>query len=390
MRTILTAVIVTALAVPAAAQSVADEVRGQLQRDAREITREIQRLQQSQSQQERDRQREQRQQEQERAQQERDRQRERAQQERDRIRESQSGPQQTERIARTLKLGANGELDLANVAGDITITRGTGNDVSLEVIKTARGRTDDDAKDMLQLVQVDITERAGRVDVKTRYPDSDEMRRNGRRNINVNVVYNVTAPAGTRIRAHSISGSVIARDIKGDLSLDSVSGNVRVTNGGRIGTAKSISGNVEISETDTDGALAASTVSGNVNLRRVKARQLEIGSISGNVVLDDVDSPRIEGQSVSGEVRFAGPIQRSARYELTSHSGSVQVVVAGGAGFEVEATSFSGSVRSDLQLESTGAGGPGRRNRSLRGVFGDGSAVLDLTTFSGNIVISKR
>jgi hypothetical protein len=35
---------------------------------------------------------------------------------------------------------------------------------------------------------------------------------------------------------------------------------------------------------------------------------------------------------------------------------------------------------------SMGAG----RQRGLRGVFGDGSAVLDLTTFSGSIAIVKR
>jgi hypothetical protein len=30
------------------------------------------------------------------------------------------------------------------------------------------------------------------------------------------------------------------------------------------------------------------------------------------------------------------------------------------------------------------------RRRSLRGVYGDGSAVLEVTTFSGSVVVSKR
>jgi hypothetical protein len=33
--------------------------------------------------------------------------------------------------------------------------------------------------------------------------------------------------------------------------------------------------------------------------------------------------------------------------------------------------------------------GRGRRT-ALTGTFGDGSAVLDLTTFSGSIIVSKR
>ena len=406
MSTILTLVVLTTLAAPvpprssalsnsgtafaqSAAQTEAERRREQLQRELERVNEQIQREREAErerTQQERERAQQERQRAQERAQQERERQRERARQERERP----SGPQQTERITRTFRLGATGELDLANVAGDITITRSTGTDIALEVIKTARGRTDDDAKEMLQLVQIDIVERAGRAEVKTRYPEGDEMRRNNRRNINVSVAYNVAAPAGTRIRAHSISGSISARDIKGDLSVDSVSGNISVANGGRVAAAKSISGNVEVTETDIDGALGASTASGNVVLRRVKARQLDAGSISGNVLLEDVDAARVEAQSVSGEVRFGGPIVRNGRYELTSHSGSVQVMIGGGAGFEVEATSFSGSVRSDLPLNASGTANVGRRNHSLRGVFGDGSAVLDLTTFSGNIVISKR
>jgi DUF4097 and DUF4098 domain-containing protein YvlB len=243
---------------------------------------------------------------------------------------------------------------------------------------------------MLKLVPVDIIERGNRLEVRTRYPDRDEMQRNNRRNINVSVTYNVAAPAGTRIQARSISGSISAKDIKGELSLESVSGTVSVANGGRVTAAKSISGNVEVTETDIDGTFGASSASGNIQLRRVKARQLDVGSISGNVFLDDVDCPRFDGKSVSGEVRLAGPIVRNGRYELTSHSGNVQVIVAGGAGFQVEATSFSGSVRSDLPLNAQGARTIGGRDRSLRGTFGDGSAVLELTTFSGNIVISKR
>ena len=58
------------------------------------------------------------------------------------------------------------------------------------------------------------------------------MRRNNRRNINVSVAFNVTVPAGTRVRANSISGSVSAKDVKGDVVRKSVSGTVRLANGG--------------------------------------------------------------------------------------------------------------------------------------------------------------
>jgi DUF4097 and DUF4098 domain-containing protein YvlB len=298
------------------------------------------------------------------------------------------GPEQTERITRTFK--ASQELILANVSGDINIVRGSGSDIAVEIVKTARGSDDAEAKELLTLVEVEVVERNNRAEVRTRYPQGDEMRRNNRRNVNVSVAYNVTAPAGVRIRATSISGAITARDIKGEISAESVSGAVRIVNGGRVGSAKSISGNVEVSETEIDGALNASTASGNVVLRKVKARQVEVGSISGDVVLEDIDSAQVEGQTVSGSVSFGGALAKGARYEFTSHSGNVTVALGGNAGFEVEATSFSGSIRSDFSFGNSGDAERARWRRSVRGVVGDGSAVIELTTFSGSITISKK
>jgi hypothetical protein len=300
----------------------------------------------------------------------------------------QDSREQVERTTRTLRVGPNGEVQLTNIAGDILITRGSGNDVAVEIVKTARGRDDADARELLQLVPVEITERSGRAEVRAHYPDGEERRRNNRRNINVQVAFNVTAPDHIRIRAASISGSITARDFKGEISAESVSGTVRVSNGGRIASAKSISGNVEVLDTDIDGSFIASSASGSVLLRRVKARQLTLGSISGNVELDDIESRQVEAQSVSGNVKFAGPVSKGGRYELNSHSGNITAVLGGSTGFEIEATSFSGAVRSDFSFASTDNQSRGRR--SIRGVYGDGSAVLELTTFSGSIIITKR
>ena len=299
------------------------------------------------------------------------------------------GNEQTERMTRTVRIGSSGELDLSNVSGDITITRGGGNEATIDIVKTARGRTDDEAREALQLVQVDIMERSNRAEVKTRYPEGDDPRWRNRRNVNVNVSFTVTAPAGTRIRASSVSGGVSAKDIKGELTFNSVSGGIHIANGGRVAKATSVSGGVEIVDTDTDALLEVSSVSGTVTLRRMAARAIEIGSVSGGVVLEDVEASRVEAQTVSGDVRFSGPLAKGGRYELSSHSGGVSVGISGGSGFELEATSFSGSVRSDFPFNTSGSE-RGRRGRSLQGVYGDGSAVLELSTFSGSIVVAKR
>jgi len=298
--------------------------------------------------------------------------------------------EQTERITKTVRIGANGEIDLRNIAGDIAVSRGNASDAVIEAVKHARGRTADDAREALQLVQVDITERAGRLEARTRYPDETEMRSRNRRNINVSVTYTVTVPPGTRVAANSISGNIRVQDIQGDLVLESISGNIQVANSGRAATLKTISGNVEVSGTQIDGGLEASTVSGTVAVRKVKARRLDLGSVSGPVLVEDLECDRVGAHSVSGDIRFMGTLARGGRYELQSHSGEVRLAISGETGFELNASSFSGSVNApDFKMTIQGNVGGGRQ-RGLRGVYGDGSAVLDLTTFSGSIAIVKR
>jgi len=58
-------------------------------------------------------------------------------------------------------------------------------------------------------------------------------------------------------------------------------------------------------------------------------------------------------------------------------------------GFELEASSFSGRIRSDLPL-NVASQSDERMNHSLRGTFGDGAAWVRLASFSGNVAVTKK
>jgi DUF4097 and DUF4098 domain-containing protein YvlB len=298
---------------------------------------------------------------------------------------------QSETITRTVNIGANGEVDLSNIAGDITISRGSGTAATIQVVKNARAASDADAREMLKLVSVEIAERGNRAEVRTTYPNRQQ--RGDRRNINVSTTYTVTAPAGTRVIARSISGSIRVTDIQGELVLDATSGQIDVTNAARITTAKSVSGSVTLTRVRAESGIDASSISGNVTLRDVEARRLSLNSISGNVNIERASCERIEAQTMSGNVLFDGRLAPRGRYDLKSHSGDIRLRLDGDAGFELDASTFSGTIRSDLPL-TTRAGetvrGPGSRGRSFRGTFGDGSAVVNATTFSGSVVVGRK
>lgn len=296
--------------------------------------------------------------------------------------------EQTERTTKTFKLGSDGSIDLQNISGDITITRGGGSDATVEIVKTGRGRDTADAKSQLDLVTVDINERAGRVELKTRYPNQMHG------NTNVSVDYTVTAPAGTRVSANAISGNVKITDIKGDISVSTISGDMRISGASRIDSAHSISGTIEIDDAKTDGGIDASTISGDVRFHHIAARRVNGGTVSGDIQLEDVAADAVGASTMNGEITFSGTLAARGRYELKSHSGDVRLTLSGNTGFEVDANSFSGDIRSDFPITTHGtadaSGRRGPRRSLLQGTFGDGSAVIKINTFSGSIVIGKK
>jgi DUF4097 and DUF4098 domain-containing protein YvlB len=298
---------------------------------------------------------------------------------------------------KTLTVSRAVELDLSNISGDITVTPGGGRDATIEYTRRGFGDTQEEAKRQLEMIDVSMTVNAeGRAEIRSRFKVPPGQRQ---KNFRSAVDFRVTTPAETRIRVHSVSGDVTVTKMKGDLQLESVSGDIRIDAGGRVSAAKSISGDVEISGAIADDSLAASSVSGTVLLRSLKARYVDVNAVSGDIVMKDVTCERAEAQTISGSVEYAGPISSSGRYELKSHSGDVRLVVTGGSGFDVEANSFSGKIRSDLPIKNLAEEEEpvvvaGRRvhmpNRAtFRGTFKDGSASIELTTFSGNIVITK-
>jgi DUF4097 and DUF4098 domain-containing protein YvlB len=159
---------------------------------------------------------------------------------------------------------------------------------------------------------------------------------------------------------------------------------------------KSLSGNIELSDVDGDD-IAANTASGSLTARNVKARSLEFESVSGDMRFSDTQSDRVTLKTISGNIEYGGRLVRSGRYDMTSHSGNVRIAPIGNVAFDLEASTFSGDVRSDFPLTLRGGGigtpftdrGP-RLNRTIRGSIGDGGALLSIRSFSGNVVIVKR
>ena len=125
-----------------------------------------------------------------------------------RYQDTRQGPEQTERLSRTIKAGSNTWLDLANISGDIDLSGGSGGEIVIDAIKRVRARQAR-AQDLLAALSVEIVEWPGRVEVRTVYPRGD-------RRGSAWVDYTVRVPADTSVSLKSVSGDIRVSNVKGE------------------------------------------------------------------------------------------------------------------------------------------------------------------------------
>ena len=310
----------------------------------------------------------------------------------ERYQESRQGPEQIDKVSQTIKVGDGAVLDLSHLSGDVRVSGGGGSEIKIEAIKRVRHRDAAEAKRLLDLLRVDINNFNNRVEVRTIYP-----RRNGTRgnSMSASVDYVISVPASAAVALKSVSGNIFVSNVRGEVRAEAVSGDVNIGGTPNVAVAKTVSGDVLARDIGTQTALVLSTVSGTVIGSGLKVRALEAASVSGDVRITGSQVERLEANSVSGNIEFDAPLAKGGRYEFTSHSGNVRILLTGNTGFELDADTFSGSVRSDVPVTLRSMGGTESRERrgsprAIRGTYGDASAILSVRSHSGSVVITKK
>ncbi|HXE81593.1 MAG TPA: DUF4097 family beta strand repeat-containing protein [Vicinamibacterales bacterium] len=280
--------------------------------------------------------------------------------------------------SRTFKTGPNGALELWNLAGDVIVTGGSGDVMEVRAVKRlhreGRGSLDD--------IEIQATETAGRVRIRTEFPR--------RQNVSAEVEFRITVPAATALSVQTVSGDIQVGKVTGNTELESVSGDITVTGARRLARAKSVSGTISVTDSAGD-AFEAHSVSGDVELRGLKATSCSLQTVSGDVLAGNAACERAEMKAVSGDIVYSGSLAPGGRYDFKSHSGDVRLNVGEGTGFSLTASTFSGDLSSELKLANfltSGGSKHGPRNKHLAGTYGDGSAQVTVTTFSGSIVLA--
>ncbi len=290
----------------------------------------------------------------------------------------------TEPFSRTFKVTKGAALMVSNVAGNIQVSPGSGDQIEVQAMKHAWGPTAEQAKQRLADGGIEAYATGSRVEIRV-----DHGVRNDRRGIDVE--FDIKVPADTAVELRTVSGDIRVTNVKGEVRVQGVSGNLALEGTPRLAAVKTISGNISVTNAGADAQLSVSTINGNLVLQTLSARSLDLNTINGDVRIAGWSGERAHIRSLGGDLDLQTSLTKGSRYEIESHSGDILLSLPDQPGFELEANTFGGRIRIDFPIKSEGPVRDSDRGpRSLRGTYGDGSSSLRVQTFSGDLTVTRR
>lgn len=196
----------------------------------------------------------------------------------------------------------------------------------------------------------------------------------------------VMVPRGVRVVARTNTGAITVKGTQGDVDAATSSGDVLVI-GAREVEATNLSGDLDVRQ--AFGAVTLSSNNGDCTVTETKG-SVEASSVSGDVRVVKSWSKYVRAETTNGTISFDGELLADGRYEFSSHSGDVLLMVPKTSSAQIGITTWSGAVESEYPImlrpgfaSATGEAGTKRYTFTL----GQGSARMTAETFSGDVSI---
>jgi DUF4097 and DUF4098 domain-containing protein YvlB len=280
-------------------------------------------------------------------------------QNRDKDRDRDRDEEYTSRIDTVLQLSRNGTVEIELQSGEIIVTGSSGNQVRV------RGAS--------ERGQIRVDASPSHIEIGMRPP-------HGRR---YEAHVEVSVPEGTRLTISGHSSDVSIRGVRGEVDVATMNGDVVIEDASTRVEFESVSGDIRLAR--IQGDLRGEAVSGDVELIDATG-EVDLETVSGDLTLRNVRSRSVRVETMSGEVQFEGPTQSGGRYDFSSHSGDLRLVLPQALGAMIAVETFSGSIDSDFPITLE----PGQRHgKQFEFRVGDGSARIDASSFSGGIYIQR-
>ncbi len=189
----------------------------------------------------------------------------------------------------------------------------------------------------------------------------------------------------------NVSGASANTDLSGftlkDVKIDSASGATRLS--GCKGSSLKInvaSGSIDVNGADFEN-VGVGCISGNVEVEDVSG-DVTVSSTSGTVSITDALG-EVSVNNISGTVFVTQQQQELKAIHVGVTSGGVKVKLNPDAAFDLDVNSTSGGFNTDYDVTVSGSLSKNIVGEKISGKVNGGGALVDLSTVSGGISLSK-
>jgi hypothetical protein len=277
-----------------------------------------------------------------------------------------------ERIERTFQVNQPARLEVRNIRGSVEIRPGEDGVISIIAVKQEHfGDTSG--------TQIELTQEAdGLVKAITRFPDPAWAWLTFSWPCKVDYV--IKAPRNCSLKVKSVSNSALVEGFEGEFNVDTVSGEVTLSNLNGPIRMHSVSGAASLS--GLTGSMNLGTVSGKINAERVSG-PLQLDTVSGDVRLSESDLASVQAKTVSGQVRVQTPLN-AGPYRFGSVSGGIFLQVPADSHCTAELHTISGRVSTTLPQTASS-----RQNRTQVVDIQGGGVKVYLNSVSGELSMAS-
>jgi DUF4097 and DUF4098 domain-containing protein YvlB len=313
--------------------------------------------------------------------------------------------------------------------GNLTIHAGDGNEIRVEVGKSASGPSESSARDRMRSVKV-VIEKSGAgyvvrptnqdeasgnigIDLDVEVPKKISLTAtSGRGDISISGIsgaVTVTSQNGD-VEIHDVGSDVTVQMQKGDVRIDDVPGNVRITGKGSGVDVSDIAGDALL-DGDFFGPIRVRNVTKTTHYSsqrtdltllhltgqlELDAGQIEISDVAGfaklvthnkDIQVENV-ADRLDITDAHGDVEIHYSQPPHEEINVTNDSGEVDMTLPANSSFQISAISRSGEVQSDFEDPSLKLANESDTGR-LNGTIGSHGPKITIATSYGTIYLRK-
>lgn len=196
-------------------------------------------------------------------------------------------------------------------------------------------------------------------------------------------------PRNARVWVKTGSADVDCEGVGGGLDINIIGGSVRVTGKPRELLVEAMDGGITFRGYADYARLKTAT--GNIVLDQAGGEDLSLVTVSGSIRVSNGQRTfqRLRMESVTGAITYAGIIPERSDVRVDSHSGAIELRLLKGSGVEVDVATMTGAIENAWTSRRPIAGREGR-GMELATSSGTGAARIQVRSFKGNVRLTGK